>query len=787
MKENLIRRAVKTIAMALAVLTLPFVPAPAAAADEVPEVPADPFVVVSMGDSYSSGEGIEKFYDQDLPLEDKIESNDWLAHRSQKSWPGRIKVPGTQDTVAKYKTPGDGDPSICQWYFVAASGAETKHFSETKQRKKVKRIMEDEIVRYLPPQINVFDSITDPVDYVTLSIGGNDVEFAGLIETCAINCSHLYVGENPQLKDQLDDLWDRFPVIQANIKNTYRDIAAKAGDQAEIVVAGYPQLINPEGSGGLINVQEAKLINSNVSRFNRKLKSLAAETRKEGIHVHFVDVEKEFNSGSGHLAYTDDPWIRPIEFFPQENDLDGTKFSAYSIHPNSKGAAAYARCINAKIEELENNKGTLAGSIVKASDRRTTIAGAKVTVYQDGKKYTTTESDYWGVYIEKLPAGDYFLEIEAEGYIKFRAYAKVVAGEISYTQTFLMIEGQEGDRGIASGTISNSLTGVGLEGVTLHVREDWNNISQGDPIEQTVTDENGGYELELPVGNYTLYAEKEGYISESLNIIVQPGTTDNQNGTITPVTAGDAYRVVLTWGSDPRDLDSHVRGTLTSGDEFHVYFSNKEMRDGDLPLCELDVDDRFSYGPETITLNVTTETPYYYYVYRYAGRGTLSSSDAKVTVYKRGKNIGTFNVPTNQGGGDYWNVFAIVNGELIVKNTISDEANLNYALPVEAGMFGEGPGYSVDEDRYPEKPEVEEPEESSEPSDPTEENPLDPSDPTEENPQEPSDPTEEMKPDPTESIPPETEQTLPPETEQALPPQTEETDPTESEEPSEES
>ena len=42
-------------------------------------------VIVSLGDSYSSGEGIEPFYGQEEEMEVKCQNPDWLAHRSEKS------------------------------------------------------------------------------------------------------------------------------------------------------------------------------------------------------------------------------------------------------------------------------------------------------------------------------------------------------------------------------------------------------------------------------------------------------------------------------------------------------------------------------------------------------------------------------------------------------------------------------------------------------------------------------------------------------------------------------
>ena len=76
-------------------LVLPGIPVYAEAA-------TDPVIVVSLGDSYSSGEGIEKFYGQDKSVREKVLDDDWLAHRSTKSWPSLLKV-GDSQTMGNYK------------------------------------------------------------------------------------------------------------------------------------------------------------------------------------------------------------------------------------------------------------------------------------------------------------------------------------------------------------------------------------------------------------------------------------------------------------------------------------------------------------------------------------------------------------------------------------------------------------------------------------------------------------------------------------------------------------
>lgn len=643
----------------------------------------DPIIMVSLGDSYSSGEGITPFYGQDAPITIKATNEDWLAHRSTKSWPSLLKIPGIPGTMGNYNVKNTNASKICKWYFKASSGAETKHFSQETQPKSVnKQLYKREAT--LPKQLDVFKNIDGNVDYVTLTIGGNDVNFSGLITDCATGSTYLNMSS---LDKKLANLWKKFSVTKANIKKVYQDIEVAAGSQATIIVAGYPKLLDKDGKGFVISKKEATTINTNVSKFNAELQKIVNECRVSGMNIEFVDVENEFDKDGGHQAYSSDPWINEIKLGARSEDLKDVQVaSAYSVHPNEAGAQAYARCVNAKIEEVENRKktGTLSGKICKASDRTSTVGNAIISVYKDNKLFTPVAlADINGNYNLKLPVGEYSVEIKADGYIPFKAFASVTENENTYMETFLLVEGEEGESGIATGKISNALTGKGIEGVSLSIRNGWNNTEHGDIINSAVTDAEGNYSVTLPLGNYTVFAEKDGYISGTFNIIVQSGTTDSQNGTLTPRGSGNNFRIVLTWGQNPRDLDSHVVGSLSNGDSFHVYYNSKSKYDGDIEVCNLDVDDTSSYGPETITLNANTNEPYYYYIYRFAGSGTVGNSEAQVKVYQNDTLIAKYNVPTDQGNGDYWNVFAIVNGELVTRNTITSDSDLTYAYNSE--------------------------------------------------------------------------------------------------------
>lgn len=647
----------------------------------------DPVIIVSLGDSYSSGEGIEPFYGQDKSGSDKCYDLNWVCHRSEKSWGSLLKFPNTEIlTGSKFVDvqSDDGNASsysAYQWYFVACSGATVENVNATPQTKSVsKRISLREKVEYdasIPAQLDVFNDISGDVDYVTITIGGNDLGFSDIITSCVTSCSFL---NNGSLYKQMNVALSKIEQTSNDLTELYNDIAEAAGEQACILVAGYPELLDYSGKGAIFNQEEATVINEAVRLFNQRIEVLVAQCRiMDGLNIYYVDVESEFTD---HQAYSDDSWINGIDLVTNDEDITDGMVSAYSIHPNAKGAEAYARCVNAKIAEIESTKvnyGTLSGMVCKASDRTTPIGAAVISIYSGDTLYSACTSSSTGNYTIFVPEGDYKVVISADGYISFTAYVTVTADTVTYTETYLMVQGAVGTTGAATGTITSALTGTGVSGVSLVVREGWDNTSVGDVITTVTTGSSGAYSVTLPIGNYTMYATKDGYIATSINIVVQAGTTSSQNGSISPIISGDNFRVVLTWGANPRDLDSHVVGTLSNGSSFHTYFAKKSAYDGSVEVCNLDVDDTTSYGPETITLQLTTSNPYYYYIYLYAGTGSLATSEAQINLYQGDTLVATFNVPTDQGSGRYWNVFAIVDGQLTVRNTITSSADVSYA------------------------------------------------------------------------------------------------------------
>lgn len=374
--------------------------------------------------------------------------------------------------------------------------------------------------------------------------------------------------------------------------------------------------------------------------------------------------------------------------------------AAKSMNMNDEKRAVIANSFESVGIAYEDSEAWMSAhhiiGVVKDAETNANVIDAQVIAVRTDKELGGGGIGYTngtGNYDVKVNRGIYRVTVAADGYRLYTIENVDVSSWTNmnnYMETIYLVPAEWGDNTqnvFASGKITNALTGDALDGVTVKFRNGAGNQSgsyvqtvAGLDIELTTDSSGQYYTAALPAGNYTLEASKDGFITGYANIVA--GNSDvcsNQNIALTPELSGGTTRIVLTWDANPRDLDSHVVGTLTDGTVFHTYFGNKSDYDGDIEVCNLDVDDTTGYGPETITLNPTNSAPYYYYIHRWAGSGTVASSEANIKVYQGSTLIAQFNVPTDQGEEDYWNVFAIVNGNLIIRNTITSNAELNYA------------------------------------------------------------------------------------------------------------
>lgn len=297
----------------------------------------------------------------------------------------------------------------------------------------------------------------------------------------------------------------------------------------------------------------------------------------------------------------------------------------------------------------------------------------------DPEPIDNEKTDKDGRYEIVLSPGNYVLLVSKDGYISETIYCELEAETTKFIDKITLYEeGKYGkEKYTINGTINNALTGSSLSDVDILFRKGWNNTSSqpiADAFATTTTSDNlGKFTVKMKVGAYTAVLKKDGFITVCVNMVVTPNSTE-QYASMTPILDENVYRIVLSWGDIPNDLDSYLIGTV-SDKSFYVYYDNKTYQLGDSSVV-LDVDDTTKYGPETITINWTNDFGKCSYIVKdftnrsYVSSNILSYSGAKVVVYKGNEQIANFAVPAGKTGVQ-WHVFDMVNGEIVPVNTIN--------------------------------------------------------------------------------------------------------------------
>jgi hypothetical protein len=242
--------------------------------------------------------------------------------------------------------------------------------------------------------------------------------------------------------------------------------------------------------------------------------------------------------------------------------------------------------------------------------------------------------------------------------------------------------------GSLSGYVIDSQTGYGLDNVKVSITKDMTLTTGDDANKTTTTTADGSYYLDnIVVGTYRLIIEADGYFSRIVSDIeIIEGTNTAEQQIIVETPESGSFRIILIWGESPYDLDSHLTGPDGSGGRFHVYFGNDYNEN---QTVDLDVDDTYSYGPETITIYSFLTGTYRYSVHNYsdqssAGGAGIYNSPARVEVYDVTGLLESFNAPACSLSANTWRVFEIVaSGSSTTINPINEYVTADYSSDTE--------------------------------------------------------------------------------------------------------
>lgn len=280
----------------------------------------EPLHYVGLGDSYSAGEGLPGY----------LEGSDTgsnRCHRSEFAYATLVTGPHYPAPIREMSA----DPAhAAMWDFIACSGAVTTNVIPTG------RGQYDEL-----PQL-AQGRVGPQTDLVTMTIGGNDVGFSKVVQTCALHAC-LAPGYKP-----LDGLsltqWlpMKITAVRPLLVDTYLEVQ-RAAPEASVVVLGYPHLFPAsEAEQTCLKLgpwnDEQNYLRQMSAKFND---TLTAATATGG--VHFVDVMGDW---AGHeVCGNNGEWINGATLKPTWAKLP-LKATDQSFHPNEAGEAAYAEQVD---------------------------------------------------------------------------------------------------------------------------------------------------------------------------------------------------------------------------------------------------------------------------------------------------------------------------------------------------------------------------------------------------------------------------------------------------------
>ena len=171
-------------------------------------------------------------------------------------------------------------------------------------------------------------------------------------------------------------------------------------------------------------------------------------------------------------------------------------------------------------------------------------------------------------------------------------------------------------------------------------------------INSATTNGSGQFTVIAPANsNLVLQGRRGAYLTNASAVSVASGAMSIPTCLTIPTTNAATMR--LTWGTNPRDIDSHLH--VPGG--YHVYYVTRGSLSAE-PFANLDVDDVTGFGPEVTTVRRPKIGIYRFYLHNYSqtfGPG-MTGSPTRVELNYAGRTV-VFSPPAGEGSALHWHLF----------------------------------------------------------------------------------------------------------------------------------
>jgi lysophospholipase L1-like esterase len=304
---------------------------------------------LAIGDSYASGEGARNY-------EVGTDVSDNKCHLSKESYPYRIS----------------NNLSYTTFHSVACSGADSADILTRAQHPSAPS--PNPLGDWLPgllPQITKIQQSQPNV--VTVTLGGNDIDFRGKVEECVKpgTCFNSY-DNRTGIVDEIDNEYTK-------LVSDYQTIKGAAKATTKVYAVGYPRVAASSGSCGNnvhLNSEEIDLSNQLINHLNYTIQQAALQAG-----IAYIDVSTAF---TGHrLCETSQDGIamNGLTYGQEALHIIG----AESFHPNAYGQEKIKQSI---LSQTSNFSTYSVGSGVATPPSRTSTTAQALL-----GPYTTTDSN----------------------------------------------------------------------------------------------------------------------------------------------------------------------------------------------------------------------------------------------------------------------------------------------------------------------------------------------------------------------------------------------------------